>query len=267
MRPDALGGPPNAPLQLPLPRAVAELVPQQPRAGDHLGLWLDRFLRREPGSWELKAKLRASELSALAGPDAWEVKAVADVLARRALGALAPGRPYRLPDGRQLRRLQLRQAGPMVVDHGRASAVEAGLSFDWILGAPRIPGSALRGAARAALEPHAADEVFGTQERAGPVHIYDALPARGRFYLHVDVLTPHVKDYYEGRSPPGEWMAPEPATFLTVAGTEFVVDLEGPEDLVDVAAEAVQAAMTGAGVGAKSRAGYGWFLPATPDAR
>lgn len=248
-------------LTLPLPRRIAEVAARiRPQERRNLGLWLDRFVSLDASTWELKGDLRRDALDAFARE--WTSPATVEALDRRVGGRETPSEPFRVENGRWHLRFELRQCGPMVVDLGRAHVLETSMSFDRALGVPRIPGSALKGAARARSEAEGgeADRLFGDLERAGRVAFLDALPAGGRFTLAVDVLTPHFGAYYRGESPPADWLEPVPTTFLVVVGTTFVFDLDGPDrDAVREAGRLLQEALVEQGIGAKSASGYGWF--------
>ena len=144
----------------------------------------------------------------------------------------------------------------LVVGMGGPHPAENDLTLDPVTGLPVIPGTALKGVARAAGElilsqgdrdelrrcfgtddPERAEEtfreVFGSRprrpdegrapepERAGAVTFHDALPdpqwlKETGSPLEVDVINPHYKDYYDGREPPHESIQTNPIEFLTV---------------------------------------------------
>src|SRR5579875_263171 len=148
-----------------------------------------------------------------------------------------------------------------------ANAHEIGLALHGTYGWPVIPGSSLKGLtaawAAASLDSEAdrvaVRRVLGTPRRdvapepadadaAGPggrggrkpdaergtVCFLDAIPAGQPVAVEADVLTPHVKPYYdsiasgaEGKAiPPAEYHNPVPVMFLTVRGA-YAVDLYG----------------------------------------
>ena len=95
----------------------------------------------------------------------------------------------------------------------------------------------------------------------------DALPAAGPAPVAIDVLTPHVKPYYDSTAagsrkppaPPGEYHSPVPVYFLTVTGP-YAVDLVGRDpDHLEFAAGWLIDAGAELGVGAKTAAGYGYL--------
>jgi CRISPR-associated protein Cmr6 len=105
------------------------------------------------------------------------------------------------------------------------------------------------------------------------VRFLDAIPAGRPVTVIVDVLTPHVKPYYDNNGdgaadslvPPAEYHNPVPVNFLTVSGT-YAVDLYGQDGRdVETAARWLAEAGEELGAGAKSAAGYGYltFGPAS----
>lgn len=188
--------------------------------------------------------------------------------------------------GQAVTRLRAEPQWRLAVGLGnRANAHEIGLSLHGTYGWPVIPGSSLKGLAAAwAADPDSGAEeaevtrILGgprpsagkrgpAEARQGTVRFLDAIPAGGRVTVAVDVLTPHVKPYYDSAAkdsrktpvPPAEYYNPVPVNFLTVSGA-FAVDLYGPDaDHVRQAAEWLIAAGDGLGAGAKTAAGYGYL--------
>lgn len=263
MRPGA-----SAPVALawPLPEEVARCIEargNKPRVGDNIGLWLDKLVQRDrrTGALEKGGRERAFRVFC----DRWKCPAAQHALERRREGLKTTKALFKV--------FTARLDSPLMVDHGRAVATEVSLSFHPIYGTPRIPGTALKGATRAWLEAEGAIEsvpwLFGDTANEGHLVMHEALPVDGAFALALDVLTPHHKDYYEGREPPADWLSPEPHTFLTVVETtfEFCVEVEtrAKDDEArcerehDRAVEALQNALEVNGVGGKTSSGYGRF--------
>ncbi|MBF2052770.1 MAG: type III-B CRISPR module RAMP protein Cmr6 [Candidatus Sericytochromatia bacterium] len=163
----------------------------------------------------------------------------------------------------------------------RASALEnAGICLHNLYGFPLIPGSGLKGLTRAwATQAGMAEDklrkVFGstaddvranTQEQAGCIVFYDAIPAAWP-ELSVDIVNSHHSKYYssEGTEAPGDWESPVPVYFLTLKpGSRFAFGLsKARSDISNALLEEVsswlQAALTWSGAGAKTNAGYGLF--------
>jgi CRISPR type III-B/RAMP module RAMP protein Cmr6 len=190
--------------------------------------------------------------------------------------------------GKAVTRLRAQPEWRLAVGLGnRANAHEIGLSLHGSYGWPVIPGSSLKGLAAAWAAASGADDgemrrILGgprpsqgqhkpAEAARGTVCFLDAIPAGRPVTVTVDVLTPHVKPYYDTTSrdspqppvPPAEYHNPVPVNFLTVSGA-FAVDLYGADaDHVERAAELLTAAGDGLGAGAKTAAGYG-YLTLTP---
>jgi CRISPR/Cas system CMR subunit Cmr6 (Cas7 group RAMP superfamily) len=200
-------------------------------------------------------------------------------------------------------RLRAEPEWRLAVGHGnKANAYEIGLALHGTYGWPVIPGSALKGlaAAWASSESSVADagdllRVLGgprpgtplspggpassggassaPRARQGTVRFLDAIPDGHPVTVLADVLTPHVKPYYDSLAagtahpaPPAEYHNPVPVTFLTVRGG-YAVDLYGPDEKdVELAAEWLMKAGDELGAGAKTAAGYG-YLAVTPKRR
>lgn len=111
-------------------------------------------------------------------------------------------------------------------------------------------------------------KLFGTTGAAGCAVFFDAIPTRLP-KLELDIMNPHYPKYYQGPEPPTDWQSPIPVYFLTVApGTEFrfAVGWRGPLNdnarrLRGLAREWLIKGLTELGAGAKTSAGYGYFLP------
>lgn len=165
---------------------------------------------------------------------------------------------------------------------GQEHPVENGFAWHHLLGVPFLPGSSVKGVVRAWAEKWSrltSDEIwriFGPpgeagEKRVGSVIFFDALPVKP-VQVQADVMTPHYAPYYlsqgnSQRQPPGDWFAPVPIPFLSVApGQPFLFALaprraDHPEDRQDCA-EAfglLEDALFGIGAGAKTSAGYGRF--------
>ncbi|MCX7839454.1 MAG: type III-B CRISPR module RAMP protein Cmr6 [Anaerolineae bacterium] len=146
---------------------------------------------------------------------------------------------------------------------GRKGPLEVGFTFHPLYGFPIIPGSGLKGLARAYAELVAQvpeddlARVFGAQAQQGKGIFSDAIPAAPPV-LELDVMNPHYPDYYQGNDPPANWQSPQPVFFLTLgAASKFWFAVGGEEK--DRAAEWLLAALAQMGAGAKTSAGYGYW--------
>ncbi len=182
---------------------------------------------------------------------------------------------------------------PLITGIGETHPHEVSMVFDHNLGIPYIPASGIKGIVRFAhtlglidkipdgklverdkdsksCPPHFNDEddwtdvpkLFGTQSQRGSVIFLDAYSEKVPD-LHVDIMNPHYGKYYNGESPPADYLDPNPLKFLTVAkDTVFIfralVDNK-IAGLVDKVKSAFQKALTEEGVGSKTAVGYGSF--------
>lgn len=206
---------------------------------------------------------------------------LSSVHARRAAAAAALAKRKRNPEW-IWRALLITPMWRLVVGHGEDSVHETGLTLSPTYGVPVLPGTALKGlAAAAARETGWSDldtTVFGiprpgqgSSARRGSVVIWDGLPIEPPT-LVPDVLTPHVKRYYDsgnhaGRPSvvPAEYHNPVPIRFLAVEKTSFRGYLIGPAAQVDHCAELISIGLDEWGIGGKTAAGYGYCAPAEEE--
>lgn len=173
-----------------------------------------------------------------------------------------------------------RTSGPLTLHLSASGSFEnAGICLHPVYGFPIIPGTGIKGLARAYATTVAgalAEEiraVFGPEEirsdsdaAAGEVVFYDAWPVTWP-KLMVDILNNHHREYYEGKCPPVDWEDPVPVHFLAVpAGVEFEFAVAarkpGSSDAarwVELAQGWVEGGLKWLGAGAKTNAGYGRF--------
>ncbi len=177
-------------------------------------------------------------------------------------------------------------AAPLVSGLGMSHALEVGFSWDRNLGVPFLPGSSLKGAARAYAEQWLVaatakdsperqalqDEfvrLFGARGAApdsGCVIIHALYPETPPT-LRLDVLNPHFSPYYLEGEAPGDWHAPRPVYFLTAAPgphwrTAVQPTVRAAEGDAARAAKILAEALTMTGVGGKTALGYGVFAEA-----
>lgn len=180
--------------------------------------------------------------------------------------------------------VQLREAetiGRLAAGLGNESVIENSLILHHTYGVPFIPGSSLKGTARAYAAQtlagawgkgsEAFDTLFGRQDRVGITVFYDALPVPGSYKIHNDVMTVHHPNYYQDKGEaPADWDSPIPIPFLSVSG-RFLIALHAPNypEWTSAAMGILQMALAQSGVGGKTSSGYGRFditeLPLSPD--
>jgi CRISPR-associated protein Cmr6 len=177
----------------------------------------------------------------------------------------------------------------LVFGMGYDHPTEIGFMFDWTTGLPIIPGSSLKGAARAAAldtgwSEDQITEIFGKEMKPGEKDSQGGriifLPAwpivdKNKAFLDLDVMTPHYAEYYQESKPPADYYSPRPLKFITVpAGIKYQFCLvdnyplhtaqsrnesEKEINYLQKAAEILKVALTDYGVGAKTNVFYGYF--------
>ncbi len=266
--------------QRPLPKEMYDFDKVPFRPGDaelpdllNMGLWLDKMVPwRKPGSdfkdesWTLQAEYRLYALEQMFCRR-WHSTVGKQALERQRQSAKD------CPHG--MAELVAEVEGRLLIDAGRASAIETSLSFHHTWGVPKIAGSAIKGLVRMVMEdegerPATIERLLGRDSddlgvggAQGELLFFDALPANGDYRLSLDVLTPHYQEYYQEQAPkpPADWMSPKPFTFLTVVDTSFVFHVvaasgKAADDLEKVK-QALREGLEFYGIGGKKSAGYG----------
>lgn len=183
---------------------------------------------------------------------------------------------------------------------GNASVYENGMTLHHVYGIPYIPGSGIKGMLRswiikecfasnenAALGNKVFQEIFGfpnpTGEdggEKGKAVFFDAFPVR-EVVVEPDIMNNHYQDYYDEKTPPADWINPNPIFFMTVMGSEiqFVIGMDNGAEVLGEEAMPfmtdrfpklspkssrialveswLEDALTHHGIGAKTAAGYG----------
>ena len=181
-------------------------------------------------------------------------------------------------DGQRFYQCESRLQSRMLIGLAGGAALETGCTVSHTWGMPMIPGSSLKGLARAHAEQLMGDghplvqEMFGAREGealSGVVAFHDAWwvpPASDRAPPFIsDVMTVHHQDYYtsQGNCPASDKDSPVPVPLIAVQG-EFLFVIEGPQNWATLAGNWLMAALAEHGAGAKSAVGYGAFIPREP---
>lgn len=171
----------------------------------------------------------------------------------------------------------------LIIGLGSTSVIETGITLHPLYGFPYLPGSGLKGLARAyaeiALDPKPSGddlrEIFGSEDnsqhsennRQGKVFFMDGLPTSFP-KLKLDIMNPHYGEYYRGEKPPADYLDPMPVTFLAVAREQkFSFALYSrDEDLLAKAKRWLIGGLSDLGAGGKTNVGYGYFR-LDPDLR
>ena len=179
--------------------------------------------------------------------------------------------------------------GRLAAGLGGESVIENGLTLHHTYGVPVIPGSSLKGTARAYAAANldgawsdggdAFRTLFGGQvippgktdrdkARVGIAVFHDALPVPDSFHIHNEVMTVHHKEYYKnGSQPPADWDSPTPIPFASVSG-RFLIALHAPDapEWATSGMGILRMALKEMGVGGKTSSGYGRIsIPLSPD--
>lgn len=180
---------------------------------------------------------------------------------------------------------EFRVAGSgLIVGLGGASVRDTSIALLRNYGVPYIPGSALKGLARAwvrraleepSVDPSAAQQwseavtvLFGDQASAAYVVWHDAWYVPGSAPndrpLRRDVITVHHPTYYSTRGKeraPWDLDDPNPVSYLTATG-RYLVAIDGPNaEWAALALDLLTRALADFGAGAKTSSGYGRLLP------
>lgn len=271
----------NAPDNLHL--AFYRLAPRKPEPDNQYGGYKSAYLKALEARWNEDHERPWEELARLVAQRQQQLEA--------ALRA----------SGWKTRSTELVTDARLIAGLGYEGPLEVGLSIHPLYGIPYLPGSSVKGVARALAEvvlkrqgtvsEARINEVFGSPDkderraedfRLGCVRFFDAFPTQFP-KLVVDVLTPHFIDYYMEKSltpswkeAPGDWHEPKPTAFLAVeenqpfrfllaarAGDGFT-ETEAEQHLKD-ARDWLEEGLKALGSGGKTAAGYGYF--ATRDER
>lgn len=265
------GGPPRHPGAPPVDACRNALRHLAPTSTTHAGVWLDRFLPKQPKATNtdedkgtIQAHIKRLDQIKVPAPyihhyERW----------RRHLNTL----------GIDARLAEATVRGRMIIGLGAESVLETAIHLHHTYGVPVIPGSALKGLTADYARNRLGDTswhkskddigasyraLFGDTTEAGCVIFHDALwippkgEARDKHPLDLDVMTVHHRDYYgtKGKSPPADSDDPNPVSFVTARGT-YLIALEGPPDWTDAAMSILKHALAEEGIGAKTAAGYG----------
>lgn len=185
----------------------------------------------------------------------------------------------------------------LIIGFGSGSVLETSMTLHHIFGVPYIPGTAVKGVISsyylqknfkelaermetinsqrkndrkkeeyvslenfAILEDKNYIKLFGNENQKGKVIFLDAYPTKFP-KLEMDVMNPHFVDYYEGKTPPADWLSPIPIKFLTVSkDTEFIFAFKTEEDsIIEEVKTLLKEALENVGIGSKTSVGYGYF--------
>ena len=242
----------------------------------NMGLWFERFFHDyEPGFGKVRKPEKPTD-------DSWLRKLTTNALgARSELQAKAEKiQQLAASQGGQARIYQC--TAPFVTGMGNPHPLENGFTWHPTLGMPYLPGSAVKGLVRAAVElayqgedkPALLKRWFGTEakgdvpEASGSFIFLDALPVEP-CALVPEVMTPHMGKWYEkgGKTPtakdtqPGDWHSPVPVGYLTARNLHLqfaVMPRPGvAAEALELVWQALDYALQWLGAGGKTAQGFG----------
>lgn len=172
-----------------------------------------------------------------------------------------------------------KSVSPLVTGMGYEHPLENGFAFLNPYGLPYLPGSSIKGVLRRAAEELAEDGqiqdedtslLFGSDDvdnpSQGALNFWDVFPQVNQNTLHIEVMTPHYGDYYEGSVPPHDSGQPVPVVFLTIPPeSQFCFHVQKirklPESYLwkSLLEQIFKQAFDWLGFGAKTAIGYGYL--------
>jgi len=236
---------------------------------DNFGLLLDRFVAYGAGRDGVRLVREFSDRSTLV-PDFGEQQEMVDAYRER----------WRLhAETMNAATFQARPEWRVVVGLSTNAVLETGITLHPVFGLPIVPGSSLKGATRCYVEGllderrECIDAQFGWLDdeasACGNLVFLEACPA-GVPQIERDVVSPIFGDYYRGKSPPAGYLSPQPFFFLALGKASIyqfgVAALDGDREAAEQGARWLQGALQTVGVGAKTAAGYGfWVIEPSPS--
>ena len=183
-------------------------------------------------------------------------------------------------DARSFRSVTLALESRLFIGLAGGGMLETGCAISHSYGTPYIPGSSVKGVVRSHAEERfcmadelegraICNELFGAQQDihnpaglAGLISFHDAwwVPKSAKTPLVEEVVTTHHMNYYgdDGKEPATDFDSPVPNAQVAAQG-EFLFVMAGPSAWLGLAEEILVGALCTRGIGAKTRAGYGYF--------
>lgn len=179
-------------------------------------------------------------------------------------------------DAQRFRQVFLALESRLFIGMAGGGALETGCAISHTYGMPYIPGSSVKGIVSTRARERLGDEgkaarqeLFGSEPDdrhpaglAGLIGFHDAwwVPDSAKFPLVQEVVTTHHMEYYseDGKQPATDFDSPVPNAQIAVQGS-FLFVMEGPCAWLGLAEDMLKDALHTRGIGAKTRAGYGFF--------
>ena len=179
-------------------------------------------------------------------------------------------------DHQRFRQVTLALESRLFIGLAGGGALETGCAISHSYGMPYIPGSSVKGVVSACARERlgeegetACRELFGSEPNsqhpaglAGLIGFHDAwwAPGSTEHPFVQEVVTSHHMDYYgsEGEKSATDFDSPVPNAQVAAQGA-FLFVMEGPCAWLTLAKDILTDALSARGIGAKTRAGYGFF--------
>jgi len=267
-----------------LEKGALSLVPLEQ---SNTGLLFERYFNQYQRHWTVDATGKHSFLNSLTAGSS-KRPCGSEVELQR-----ATARQYALVESQRGISRWLSCNWRFVTGLGIPHPVENALLWHSTLAIPYLPGSAVKGLVRAALEARLDKDqlyfLFGSDHKkttdqheerplkSGALIFMDALPIKPA-ELQLDVITNHMGKWYEQGDNaekvkktdviPADWQSPNPNPYLTVSGLSLQFSImprslyhnsSGIESWVALAMDALVWALQHEGAGAKTRTGFGGF--------
>ena len=249
----------------PLPQDTARILMEKEGESDNFGLYLDRLLAYGERRHVL-ALVREFVTRQALTPDFTPHKALIAALNKRWLQLSRELQAVTFTAHPEWRTL-IGKAGHKIL--------ETDIVLHPVYGIPMIPASALKGLARRYAEavddasPDTVHHLFGSDEEEemarGDLVFLDAIPL-GVPVIERDVINPHWAASYGGpqNTPAADLLSPKPVFMMTLGkASRFlfgVASLSHDAAAVEQGVDWLQRGLAELGVGAKTAAGYGYWV-------
>jgi CRISPR-associated protein Cmr6 len=247
----------------PLPRDTTQALLAEGHC-DNFGLLLDRYLAFATDRGQVKLLRELTDRSALV-PEFTRQKELIDAYSARwrkaaeEMGAIT---------------FTARTHWRVVVGKGTNLILEAGIVLHPVFGFPIVPATSLKGVSRTYAQwvlerpEEERNALLGMADadepRCGDLVFLEGSPVASPV-VERDVINPLFGSYYrDGKTPPANYLSPQPLFFLALAAGclyQFgVASLSGDLEAARQGVRWLQGALVNLGVGAKTSAGYGYWI-------
>lgn len=265
---------------LPVPESTKTLLDAvaKKRLVVHPALAVTKFVKWNRSKKELRADRDGAFGAIVEHLGSPSARDLAKAWRRRRLRWLKP-----LLESDRARVLEVQAVSPCVLWLAAPSPLELGFCLHHTYGLPYLPGSGLKGLARAGMTralggsveepPREVLQLFGEggdEGHAGLVDFLDGIPIEADC-LEPEVMSPHHPSYYQGKEEvPHDGEDPVPLYFLRIKpASRFEIALVGRRGAsrrdLEKAEECLLQSLREMGLGGKTSSGYGLFGPPQPS--